>query len=52
VANNCGIDTKKLAELLNEMGISMDKTPPRRSKVVDYFHQICSELHEIFVHST
>ncbi|XP_035896193.1 protein kinase C isoform X1 [Anopheles stephensi] len=33
VANNCGINTKQLAELLNEMGITMDKTPPRRSKV-------------------
>ncbi|XP_035896202.1 protein kinase C isoform X5 [Anopheles stephensi] len=32
VANNCGINTKQLAELLNEMGITMDKTPPRRSK--------------------
>jgi len=33
VANNCGINTKQLAEMLNEMGITMDKsTPPRRSK--------------------
>lgn len=33
VANNCGINTKQLAEILNEMGITMDKsTPPRRSK--------------------
>lgn len=30
VANNCGINTKQLAELLNEMGITMDKTPSRR----------------------
>lgn len=36
VANNCGINTKMLAELLNEMGITMDKsTPPRRSKYVN-----------------
>jgi novel protein kinase C epsilon type len=36
VANNCGINTKQLAELLNEMGITMDKsTPPRRSKYVN-----------------
>lgn len=34
VANNCGINTKQLSELLNEMGISPDmKAPPRRSKV-------------------
>lgn len=36
VANNCGINTKQLAELLTEMGITMDKsTPPRRSKYVN-----------------
>lgn len=36
VANNCGINTKQLAEILNEMGITMDKsTPPRRSKYVN-----------------
>ena len=33
VANNCGINTKQLAEILSQMGITMDKTPPRRSKV-------------------
>lgn len=34
VANNCGIDTKKMALLLNEMGISPDKqaAPRNRSK--------------------
>ncbi|XP_037038298.1 protein kinase C isoform X1 [Bradysia coprophila] len=32
VANNCGIDTKKMALILNEMGISPDKQgAPRRS---------------------
>jgi novel protein kinase C epsilon type len=37
VANNCGINTKQLAEILSEMGITMDKsTPPRRSKVVSF----------------
>lgn len=36
VANNCGINTKQLAEMLNEMGITMDKsTPPRRSKYMN-----------------
>ncbi|GBP93759.1 Protein kinase C [Eumeta japonica] len=30
VANNCGINTKMMAEILNEMGISPDKNP--RSK--------------------
>lgn len=36
VANNCGIDTKKLAEMLNNLGISTDKsTPPRRTKYVN-----------------
>lgn len=36
VANNCGIDTKKMALLLNEMGISPDKqaVPRNRSKHV------------------
>ncbi|RVE52356.1 hypothetical protein evm_002994 [Chilo suppressalis] len=33
VANNCGINTKQMAEILNEMGISPDKNPrPQRSK--------------------
>ncbi|XP_021709060.1 protein kinase C isoform X3 [Aedes aegypti] len=40
VANNCGINTKQLAELLNEMGITMDKTPPRKSK---YLNQATSD---------
>jgi novel protein kinase C epsilon type len=36
VANNCGINTKQLAEMLNEMGITMNKsTQPRRSKYVN-----------------
>jgi novel protein kinase C epsilon type len=36
VANNCGINTKQLAEMLNEMGITMDKsTGPRRSKYIN-----------------
>lgn len=36
VANNCGINTKQLAEILNEMGITMDKsTPPRRPKYIN-----------------
>ena len=43
VANNCGIDTKKLAEILNEMGITMDKsTPPRRSKYINPSTSDCS----------
>ncbi|XP_055607744.1 protein kinase C [Uranotaenia lowii] len=41
VANNCGINTKQLAELLNEIGITMDKTPPRRSK--QYLNQAPSD---------
>uniref|UniRef100_A0A336LXQ1 protein kinase C n=1 Tax=Culicoides sonorensis TaxID=179676 RepID=A0A336LXQ1_CULSO len=32
VANNCGINTKQLAEILSEMGITMDKTPPRKTR--------------------
>lgn len=41
VANNCGINTKQLAELLNDLGITMDKsTPPRRSK---YMNQAASD---------
>ncbi|XP_055708422.1 protein kinase C [Phlebotomus papatasi] len=36
VANNCGINTKQMAEILNEMGISPDKqAPPRRSKYLN-----------------
>lgn len=34
VANNCGIDTKKLAELLNQVGITVDKqSHPKKVKV-------------------
>ncbi|CAO1406792.1 unnamed protein product [Diamesa tonsa] len=45
VANNCGINTKQLAEILNEMGITMDKsTPPRRSK---YNNQSTSDASSI-----
>lgn len=32
VANNCGIDTKKMALLLSEMGISPDKQAPARNR--------------------
>lgn len=32
VANNCGIDTKKMALLLSEMGISPDKSAPRNQR--------------------
>lgn len=32
VANNCGIDTKKMALLLSEMGISPDKQGPPRNR--------------------
>ncbi|CAH2094945.1 unnamed protein product [Euphydryas editha] len=36
VANNCGINTKAMAEILNEMGISPDKNPrPRASKYLN-----------------
>jgi novel protein kinase C epsilon type len=36
VANNCGINTKQLAEILNEMGITMDKSSlPKRSKYIN-----------------
>lgn len=30
VANNCGINTKIMGEILSEMGISPDKTPGRQ----------------------
>lgn len=50
VANNCGINTKQLAEILNEMGITMDKsTPPRRSK---YNNQSTSDTSSISDRST
>lgn len=39
VANNCGINTKQMAEILNQIGISPDKNTPRRSK---YINQSCS----------
>lgn len=32
VANNCGIDTKKMAALLSEMGINPDKQVPMRNR--------------------
>lgn len=36
VANNCGINTKQMAAILNEMGISPDKSgAPRRSKYMN-----------------
>ncbi|XP_017785281.1 PREDICTED: protein kinase C isoform X2 [Nicrophorus vespilloides] len=34
VANNCGINTKQMAEILNAIGVSPDKQTPRRSKYV------------------
>ncbi|ERL93722.1 hypothetical protein D910_11009 [Dendroctonus ponderosae] len=35
VANNCGINTKQMAEILSEIGVSPDsKTPIRRAKVL------------------
>lgn len=41
VANNCGINTKQMAAILNEMGISPDKQgAPRRSK---YMNQSAGE---------
>lgn len=41
VANNCGINTKQMAEILNQMGISPDKqAPPRRSR---YMNQAAGE---------
>lgn len=39
VANNCGINTKQMAEILNQIGISPDKNTPRKSK---YINQSCS----------
>lgn len=33
VANNCGINTKQLADILNEMGITMDKTAEWKTRV-------------------
>lgn len=41
VANNCGINPKQMAEILNEIGISPDKTPQRRSK---YPNPTCSAV--------
>ncbi|RZC37791.1 protein kinase C-like, partial [Asbolus verrucosus] len=34
VANNCGINTKQMAEILSAIGVSPDKQTPRRSKYV------------------
>lgn len=48
VANNCGIDTKKMALLLSEMGISPDKQGPPRNRsrnvsgLVDGGSSICA----------
>lgn len=43
VANNCGINTKQMAAILNEMGISPDKQgAPRRSKYLNQTPGECS----------
>ncbi|KAJ8925545.1 hypothetical protein NQ315_009385 [Exocentrus adspersus] len=34
VANNCGINTKQMAEILTAIGVSPDKQTPRRSKLL------------------
>ncbi|CAH1114575.1 unnamed protein product [Psylliodes chrysocephalus] len=34
VANNCGINTKQMAEILTQIGVSPDKQTPRRSKLL------------------
>ncbi|KAF7279049.1 hypothetical protein GWI33_007686 [Rhynchophorus ferrugineus] len=34
VANNCGINTKQMAEILSAIGVSPDSKTPRRSKLV------------------
>lgn len=44
VANNCGINTKMMAEILNEMGISPDKNPRPRPSKVTYNTTICFKL--------
>jgi novel protein kinase C epsilon type len=38
VANNCGINTKEMAQILADMGISTDKLgpPPRKPNKVGY----------------
>uniref|UniRef100_T1GX81 protein kinase C n=1 Tax=Megaselia scalaris TaxID=36166 RepID=T1GX81_MEGSC len=36
VSNTCGINTKQMAEILNQLGISPDKAPPRKSKSSPY----------------
>lgn len=33
VANNCGINTRQMADLLNEMGISPDKTTSKSARI-------------------
>lgn len=40
VANNCGIDTKQMAEILAAMGITTDKLTPQRPKVINSFNKI------------
>lgn len=39
VANNCGINTKQMAQILDAMGISTYKLTPKRTKVqyIDMF---------------
>ncbi|XP_018322875.1 protein kinase C [Agrilus planipennis] len=34
VANNCGINTKQMAEILTALGVTPDKQTPRRSKYI------------------
>ncbi|XP_055375514.1 protein kinase C isoform X1 [Condylostylus longicornis] len=39
VANTCGINTKHLAEILNQLGISPDKNAPPRRPPIKYLNQ-------------
>lgn len=48
VANNCGINTKQLAEILSEMGITMDKTPPRKTRVSLCFGSVLRNIYKNF----
>ncbi|XP_022907251.1 protein kinase C isoform X1 [Onthophagus taurus] len=44
VANNCGINTKQMAQILNEIGVTpADKQTPRRSKYVPVDGATCDD---------
>nr|CAD7425651.1 unnamed protein product [Timema monikensis] len=50
VANNCGINTKQMAAILKEMGISTDKlTPHTKAKVLGHIERMCRSKKQNYI---